>query len=181
MRQRRQRPQLPRREPRRAQGRGRAQFEATNPDKADTLVAGKEPDRVFLTQPPKGYLKATKAVKATTEAPLEKLDDSSPALHAAAGSPQAHRRLSVWREIIHRVALGRSWRSSIAPKKQPLGALSPSASGEGEQSLRFRLERVCVGAGLARGARKSCRRALDFLTRVVTLSLGPAERGPCCR
>ena len=53
-------------------------FEAANPDKADTLVAGKEPDRVFLTQPPKGYLKATKAVKATTEAPMEKLDDSSP-------------------------------------------------------------------------------------------------------
>ena len=53
-------------------------FEAANPDKADTLVAGKEPDRVFLTQPPKGYLKATKAVKATTEAPVEKLDDSSP-------------------------------------------------------------------------------------------------------
>ena len=53
-------------------------FSATNPDKADTLVAGKEPDRVFLTQPPKGYMKATKAVKATTEAPEEKLDDSSP-------------------------------------------------------------------------------------------------------
>ncbi len=53
-------------------------FQAANPDKADTVVAGKEPDRVFLTQPPKGYMKATKAVKATTEAPDEKLDDSSP-------------------------------------------------------------------------------------------------------
>ena len=56
----------------------REKFQAANPDKADTVVAGKEPDRVFLTQPPKGYMKATKAVKATTEAPEEKLDDSSP-------------------------------------------------------------------------------------------------------
>ena len=53
-------------------------YRAQNPDKKDELVAGKEPDRVFLTQPPKGYMKATKAVKATTEAPEEKLDDSSP-------------------------------------------------------------------------------------------------------
>ena len=53
-------------------------FQASNPDKSDTVVAGKEPDRMFLTQPPKGYMKVTKAVKATTEAPEEKLDPSSP-------------------------------------------------------------------------------------------------------
>ena len=53
-------------------------YRAANPDKADTLVAGQEPAREFLTQPPKGYLKPVKAVKATAEAPEEKLDPSSP-------------------------------------------------------------------------------------------------------
>ena len=53
-------------------------YRAANPDKSDTLVAGQEPDRVYLTQPPRGYMKATKAVKATTEAPEEKVDDASP-------------------------------------------------------------------------------------------------------
>lgn len=53
-------------------------FRAANPEKSDTLVAGKEPDRMFLTQPPKGYLKPARSVKATTEAPEEKLNDSSP-------------------------------------------------------------------------------------------------------
>ena len=54
------------------------QFKAANPDKADALVAGKEPDRVYLTQPPKGYMKATKTVKATTEAPAPIVDASNP-------------------------------------------------------------------------------------------------------
>ena len=49
-----------------------------NPEKSDTLVAGQEPTREFLTQPPKGYLKADRSVKATAEAPEEKVDDSSP-------------------------------------------------------------------------------------------------------
>ncbi|MGI3898945.1 MAG: hypothetical protein ACRYGP_01055 [Janthinobacterium lividum] len=49
-----------------------------NPEKSDALVAGQEPSRDFLTQPPKGYLKPVKSVKATTEAPVEKVDDSSP-------------------------------------------------------------------------------------------------------
>ena len=49
-----------------------------NPDKSETLVAGQEPSRDYLTQPPKGYLKPVKSVKATREAPAEKVDDSSP-------------------------------------------------------------------------------------------------------
>lgn len=52
-------------------------YRSVNPDKSDTLVAGQEPSRDFLTQPPKGYMKPVKAVKATTEAPEEKVDDSS--------------------------------------------------------------------------------------------------------
>ena len=40
-------------------------------------MAGKEPDREFLTQPPRGYLKPSKSVKATVEGPAEKLDESS--------------------------------------------------------------------------------------------------------
>ena len=54
-----------------------AHFKAMNPEKSDTLVAGKEPDREFLTQPPRGYLKPSKSVKATVEGPAEKLDESS--------------------------------------------------------------------------------------------------------
>lgn len=53
-------------------------YRASNPEKSDTLVAGQEPDRVFLTQPPKGYMKPLKTVKATAEAPEEKLDPSNP-------------------------------------------------------------------------------------------------------
>ncbi len=52
-------------------------YRAANPDKDDTLVAGKEPEREYLTQPPKGYMKPVKAVKATAEAPEEKLDQGS--------------------------------------------------------------------------------------------------------
>lgn len=53
-------------------------YRAANPDKEDTVVAGQEPEREFLTQPPKGLMKAAKAVKATAEAPEKKLDQSSP-------------------------------------------------------------------------------------------------------
>lgn len=53
-------------------------FKATNPDKSESAVAGVEPDRTYLTQPPKGYLKATKTVKATAEAPVKRHDESSP-------------------------------------------------------------------------------------------------------
>lgn len=53
-------------------------YRAENPDKEEKLVAGQEPVREYLTQPPKGYLKPVKAVKATAEAPEEKVDDSSP-------------------------------------------------------------------------------------------------------
>lgn len=53
-------------------------YRAENPDKDDKLVAGKEPSREYLTQPPKGYMKPAKALKATAEAPEEKMDESSP-------------------------------------------------------------------------------------------------------
>lgn len=60
----------------RAQG---ERYEAANGDKPkDVVTAGTEPDREFLTQPPKGYLKATRTVKATVAAPDIKLDESSP-------------------------------------------------------------------------------------------------------
>ena len=53
-------------------------YRAANPEKGDTVVAGQEPAREYLTQPPKGYLKPVKTVKATAETPVEKVDDSSP-------------------------------------------------------------------------------------------------------
>lgn len=53
-------------------------FEAANPDSTKELQAGQEPDRTFLTQPPKGYMKATKTVKATTEAPEQRIDPANP-------------------------------------------------------------------------------------------------------
>ena len=53
-------------------------YRAANPEKDNSLVAGQEPAREYLTQPPKGYMKPTKAMKATEEAPEEKLDPSSP-------------------------------------------------------------------------------------------------------
>ena len=43
------------------------------------LQAGQEPERVYLTQPPRGYMKASKVVKATTEAPKTITDQSNPA------------------------------------------------------------------------------------------------------
>ncbi|MCW6510490.1 hypothetical protein [Lichenifustis flavocetrariae] len=54
-------------------------YAATNPDTGKgELQPGQEPDRVYLTQPPKGYLKATKVVKATTEAPKPITDTANP-------------------------------------------------------------------------------------------------------
>lgn len=53
-------------------------YKSENPDKGDALVAGQEPPREYLTQPPRGYLKPVKSAKATTEAPQEKIDDASP-------------------------------------------------------------------------------------------------------
>ena len=53
-------------------------YRAANPDKEEKLVAGQEPTREYLTQPPKGYMKPAKAMKATTEAPQEKMDEASP-------------------------------------------------------------------------------------------------------
>ena len=55
-------------------------YKKMNPDKgsSDVLTAGVEPDREYLTQPPKGYMKATKTVAATHEPPKPKRDESSP-------------------------------------------------------------------------------------------------------
>ncbi len=60
----------------RAQG---ERYRASNGDEPkDVVTAGTEPEREYLTQPPKGYLKATKTVKATVAAPDIKMDESSP-------------------------------------------------------------------------------------------------------
>ncbi len=53
-------------------------YAAENPTAKAEITAGVEPDRLYLTQPPKGYLKATKTVKATREGPEIKVDDSNP-------------------------------------------------------------------------------------------------------
>lgn len=54
-------------------------YEQSNPDtKRNEVQAGQEPDRLYLTQPPKGYLKTTKSVKLTTEAPKGYQDPSNP-------------------------------------------------------------------------------------------------------
>jgi hypothetical protein len=44
----------------------------------EVVVVGKEPDRGYLTEPPKGYRKATQVLKATSERPYERPDDSDP-------------------------------------------------------------------------------------------------------
>ena len=54
-------------------------YEQSNPDtKRSEVTAGAEPDRVYLTQPPKGYLKTTKTVKVTNEGPKIYHDTSNP-------------------------------------------------------------------------------------------------------
>ena len=47
------------------------------PQTPDTLVAGDEPQRETLTDPPKGYRLATRSVKATTEPPRREKEDLS--------------------------------------------------------------------------------------------------------
>ncbi len=54
------------------------EFAAANPTTSEETIAGQEPERVYLTQPPKGYLKATKTTKATAQAPIVKADESNP-------------------------------------------------------------------------------------------------------
>jgi hypothetical protein len=53
-------------------------YEASGLGQKKELAVGEEPEREYLTQPPKGYLRISKAVKATTEAPKPKLDDANP-------------------------------------------------------------------------------------------------------
>lgn len=53
-------------------------FRASNKETSDVVTAGQEPDRKYLTQPPRGYMKATRTVKATAEAPAQKLDPANP-------------------------------------------------------------------------------------------------------
>lgn len=53
-------------------------YKASGQGEKTELVAGQEPDRVYLTQPPKGYLKVSKTIKATAEAPKPKVDDADP-------------------------------------------------------------------------------------------------------
>lgn len=54
-------------------------YKAQNPSSTtDVVTAGIEPERKYLTEPPPGYRKATKTVKATAEAPQPARDQSSP-------------------------------------------------------------------------------------------------------
>ena len=53
-------------------------YSAANPASSDEVVSGQEPTRDYLTQPPKGYLKATRTVKATSEGPAVREDPSNP-------------------------------------------------------------------------------------------------------
>lgn len=54
-------------------------YRAANPEAStDVITAGVEPERKYLTEPPTGYRKATKTVKATAEAPRPARDQSSP-------------------------------------------------------------------------------------------------------
>ena len=52
-------------------------YKASGQGEKTELVAGEEPEREYLTQPPKGYFKVSKTIKATVEAPREKVDSSS--------------------------------------------------------------------------------------------------------
>lgn len=47
----------------------------------DTLVPGREPDRNYLTEPPRGYRAATRAVRADPARPVERPDNSDPKLY----------------------------------------------------------------------------------------------------
>lgn len=52
-------------------------YKASGQGEKEEIVAGQEPDRVYLTQPPKGYLKVSKTIKAVPEAPKEHVDSSN--------------------------------------------------------------------------------------------------------
>ncbi len=62
-------------------------LEVKSEEKYD-LKAGVEPDRKYLTQPPKGYLKATRTVKATFEAPQPKEDGQAADYYRQKPKPQ---------------------------------------------------------------------------------------------
>lgn len=54
-------------------------YRENNPEaETDVVEAGKEPDREYLTQPPKGYMVVTKTVRATAAAPKVYHDESNP-------------------------------------------------------------------------------------------------------
>lgn len=53
-------------------------YQASGAGEKKELTAGEEPDRLYLTEPPKGYLKTTKTIKATTEAPVIKDNSANP-------------------------------------------------------------------------------------------------------
>ena len=57
-------------------------------EKPNSLQAGVEPDRKYLTQPPKGYMAPIQNVKATFEAPRQKIDEPAYMYHIE----QARRR-----------------------------------------------------------------------------------------
>ena len=47
----------------------------------DVVMVGKEPDRKYLTEPPKGFRTATKTTKATVDGGYERPDNSDPKLY----------------------------------------------------------------------------------------------------
>lgn len=47
----------------------------------DVVMVGKEPDRKYLTEPPKGFRNASKTTKATMEGGYERPDNSDPKLY----------------------------------------------------------------------------------------------------
>jgi hypothetical protein len=50
-------------------------------EKKTVVEAGVEPDRKYLTQPPKGYMAPKQTVKATFEAPRQKYDEPASVYH----------------------------------------------------------------------------------------------------
>lgn len=54
------------------------QMAAKKEDEKAEIPVGQEPDRLYLTQPPKGYMRATQKVKATFEAPRVAADSADP-------------------------------------------------------------------------------------------------------
>lgn len=56
-----------------------ARYQSSGLGDKQELAVGEEPERMYLTQPPKGYMKTTKTVKVTAEAPVPRSDESNPA------------------------------------------------------------------------------------------------------